>query len=223
MPLATQIPYIDIHTHRDYPVEADAVYSIKNIALNHSERITQADCSIGLHPWYMDGDAQRELELMVNALGLSQVLAIGECGMDKTISISLNEQQVLFDQQVSIAKRYQKPLIIHCVRAFQEVVACLKSANFKGPVIFHGYRKNETLAEQLVDQGYYLSLGKHCLNGSQDKVLLDVPLRHLFLETDTDTTVEIEAIYRYVAQVRSIELDELKEILYHNYKKVFNR
>jgi TatD DNase family protein len=95
--------------------------------------------------------------------------------------------------------------------------------NFSEAVVFHGYRKNLTLAQQLIDQGYYLSIGKHCLNGSQDELLENISLSHLFLETDTDTTVEIATLYRYVAQIRSIELEELKRVLYQNYKNVFNK
>ena len=221
--MATQIPYIDLHTHRNYPVKEGATLSIKNITLNHSEIISEADCSVGLHPWYINENTEHDLGLMVDALALSQVLAIGECGMDKNIATPLADQQPVFDQQVGLAKTYRKPLIIHCVRAFQEIVGCLKKVNFSEAVVFHGYRKNWTLAQQLIDQGYYLSIGKHCLNGSQDELLENISLSHLFLETDTDTTVEIATLYRYVAQIRSIELEELKRVLYQNYKNVFNK
>jgi TatD DNase family protein len=204
-------------------VKERATLSIKNITLNHSEIISEADCSVGLHPWYINENTERDLGLMVDALGLSQVLAIGECGMDKNISTPFADQQPVFDQQVRLAKTYRKPLIIHCVRAFQEIVGCLKKVNFSEAVVFHGYRKNWTLAQQLIDQGYYLSIGKHCLNGSQDELLENISLSHLFLETDTDTTVEIATLYRYVAQIRSIELEELKRVLYQNYKNVFNK
>jgi len=221
--LATQIPYIDLHTHRNYPVKERVTLSIKNITLNHSETISEADCSVGLHPWYINENTEHDLELLVDALARSQVLAIGECGIDKNIATSLSDQQPVFDQQVRLAKTYRKPLIIHCVRAFQEIVDCLKKVNFNEAVVFHGYRKNWTLAQQLIDQGYYLSIGKHCLNGSQDELLQNISLCHLFLETDTDTTVEIATLYRYVARLRSIELEELKRALFQNYKKVFNK
>jgi TatD DNase family protein len=221
--LKAQIPYIDLHTHRNYPVDEHAILSIKNVALNHSETITEVDCSVGLHPWYVEGNTEQDLGRMVDALARTQVLAIGECGMDKNIATPLADQQPVFDQQIRLAQRYQKPLIIHCVRAFQEIVGCLKKANFSGAVVFHGYRKNWTLAKQLIDRGYYLSIGKHCLNGSQDELLQHISLEYLFLETDTDATADIATLYRYVAQLRSIELEELKQTLYQNYKNVFRK
>ncbi|WP_293886413.1 MULTISPECIES: TatD family hydrolase [unclassified Sphingobacterium] len=221
--MASQIPYIDLHTHRNYPVSALEVRSIKNVALNHSELVTEVDCSVGLHPWYINGNTEHDLGLMANALERKQVLAIGECGIDKTIEIPLTDQQSIFDKQVCLAQKYQKPLIIHCVRAFEEIVSSLKRLDFKEPVIFHGYRKNWILGQQLIRKGYYLSIGQHCLNGSQDELLQHISLCHLFLETDTDTMIEINALYCYVAQVRSIAVEELKCIIYQNYKKVFNK
>jgi len=221
--LAAQIPYIDLHTHRNYPVKERAVLSVKNVALNHSETITEVDCSIGLHPWYIDVDTEQELRLMANELKRTQVLAIGECGLDKNITIPLPDQKFVFNRQVQLAQTYQKPLIIHCVRAFQEIVDSLRSMKFEGAVIFHGYRKNWILAKRLIDSGYYLSIGVHCLNGSQDELLKNIPLARLFLETDMDVKVEIMVLYQYVAQIRSLGLEEVKEILYRNYKNVFNK
>ncbi|MND62370.1 TatD related DNase [compost metagenome] len=85
------------------------------------------------------------------------------------------------------------------------------------------YRKNWILAKQLIDKGYYLSIGVHCLDGSQDEVVKNIPLAHLFLETDTDTATEIATLYQYVAQVRSIPVEMLKQALYHNYKIVLKK
>ncbi|WP_286895945.1 MULTISPECIES: TatD family hydrolase [Sphingobacterium] len=221
--MVPQVPYIDLHTHRNYPIKERAILSVKNIALNHAEEITETDCSIGLHPWYIDGNSELALALMKGGLKQAQVLAIGECGLDKNIAIPLIQQLQVFYRQVQLAQVYRKPLIIHCVRAFQEIVSCLKKVNFNEAVVFHGYRKNWTLARQLIDQGYYLSIGGHCLNGSQDELLENISLSQLFLETDTDTTVEITTLYQYVARIRSIELEELKRALYQNYKKVFNK
>ncbi|WP_313263271.1 TatD family hydrolase [Sphingobacterium sp.] len=221
--MAAQIPYIDLHTHRNYPVKESGVLSVKNVALNHSETITEADCSIGLHPWFIDGNSEHELRLMTNELNRPQVLAIGECGLDKNTAIPLSDQKSVFDRQVQLAQAYRKPLIIHCVRAFQETVDSLKSMKFEGAVVFHGYRKNWILAKQLIDKGYYLSIGVHCLNGSQDELLKNIPLAHLFLETDMDVTVQITTLYQYVAQIRSLEPEEVKENLYRNYRNVFNK
>ena len=221
--MATQNPYIDLHTHRSYSIKEGSILSIRNIALNYPEEIVSEHCSIGLHPWYINVDTERDLTLMEHELKRVQVLAVGECGLDKNIDIPLTYQESVFMRQIQLAHINRKPLIIHCVRAFQEVVDSLKKVNFKGAVIFHGYRKNWILGKQLIDQGYYLSIGTHCLNGSQDQFLKNVPLEHLFLETDMDVKVQIATLYQYVARIKSIELEELKRALYYNYRNIFNK
>ncbi|OOG19113.1 hypothetical protein BWD42_03965 [Sphingobacterium sp. CZ-UAM] len=218
-----QIPYIDIHTHRPNAIQDGSTLSVVNIALNHNETIIEGDCSIGLHPWYIDGNTQEALELMQTVIQRANVVAVGECGLDKNGAVPFGVQQQVFDRQILLAIAFQKTLIIHCVRAFQEVLASLLKAKFHLPVIFHGYRKNWTLAKQLLDRGYYLSIGTHCLNGSQDEVLRNIPLEHLFLETDTYTATQVATLYQYVAKVRSIPIEVLKQALYHNYKIVLKK
>ncbi len=218
-----QRPYIDIHTHQHYPMGDNAVISIQNIALNHHEILSEQPCSVGLHPWYVHDDSLSLLQHMQSILHQSNVMAVGECGLDKHVEVPFALQQYVFEQQIALAARFQKPLLIHCVRAFQEVVQTLDRTAFKQGVIFHGYRKNWTLAQQLLASGYYLSIGAHCLNGSQDQVLKNIPLTQLFLETDTSAAATVEAIYQYVATVRSIPLDALKEAIYRNYKTLFNK
>ena len=218
-----QIPYIDIHTHRPNAKEDGSSLSIVNVALNHKETIIKGDCSIGLHPWYINNNTEKALELMQTMIQSAKVMALGECGLDKNSEVPFAEQKAVFDRQILLAIAFQKPLIIHCVRAFQEIQASLVKEKFQLPVIFHGYRKNWTLAKQLIDKGYYLSIGVHCLDGSQDEVVKNIPLAHLFLETDTYTATEVATLYQYVAQVRSISIEMLKQALYHNYKIVFKK
>ncbi|WP_433903687.1 TatD family hydrolase [Sphingobacterium puteale] len=218
-----QAPYIDIHTHRLDIIQDGFNRSIINIALNNNETTVEGDCSIGLHPWYINRNTEKALELMRTMIQRTNVVALGECGLDKNSAIPFEKQQRVFEQQILLAITFQKPLIIHCVRAFQEVLASLVKAKFHLPVIFHGYRKNWTLAKQLMDKGYYLSIGVHCLDGSQDEVVRNIPLTHLFLETDTYTATEVATLYQYVAQARSIPVEMLKQALYHNYKFVLKK
>ncbi|MDF2514999.1 MAG: hypothetical protein K0R59_295 [Sphingobacterium sp.] len=218
-----QIPYIDIHTHRSNAMQNGSTLSVVNIALNHNETIIGEDCSIGLHPWYINGNTEEALALMQTIIQGANVVAVGECGLDKNITVPFGVQQQVFDRQIQLAMTFHKPLIIHCVRAFQEVLASLLKAKFHLPVIFHGYRKNWALAKQLIDRGFHLSIGTHCLDGSQDEVLRNIPLGHLFLETDTYTATQVATLYQYVAKVRSIPIVVLKQALYHNYKIVLKK
>ena len=74
------------------------------------------------------------------------VLAIGECGLDKACDTNFKLQQQVFTTQVNWANEIKKPLIIHCVRAYGEVLSLLQKNNNKVPVIFHGFNKNGAVA-----------------------------------------------------------------------------
>ena len=89
------------------------------------------------------------------------------------------------------------------------------------PVIFHGFEKNIALAQQLIQKGYYLSLGASLLSGKKDELILELPLDKIFLETD-ERSVQITDIYTYFCRVRSMDMKVLKEQLYKNFLHIFN-
>jgi TatD DNase family protein len=149
-------------------------------------------------------------------------LAIGECGLDKRIEIPLSFQQIVFEKQLELAVQYQKPVIIHCVAAFNEVIAIKKKMNISVPMIIHGFSKNETIAQQLIDHGFYLSFGKYLIrNPELESVFKSIPNNRLFLETDT-IEEGIEEIYHLAAKYKQLSLNELQEIIESNFNTVFD-
>jgi len=149
-------------------------------------------------------------------------LAIGECGLDKRIEIPLPFQQMVFEKQLELAEQYQKPVIIHCVAAFNEVIAIKKKMNISVPMIIHGFSKNETIAQQLIDHGFYLSFGKYLIrNPELESVFKSIPNNRLFLETDT-IEEGIEEIYHLAAKYKQLSLNELQEIIESNFNTVFD-
>lgn len=219
-----EIPFVNIHTHSCVDVMQTNTVTVCNIALNNEELTMKPPYSVGLHPWYgTKKDNERYFVALRQAVKHSDVLAVGECGLDKNAQMPMEEQLALFEAQVKLAKEVGKPLIIHCVRAFGEIIAVLNKLMFTEAVVFHGFRKNITLARQLTDHGFYLSIGPHCLNGSQDQLLKDIPLDHLVLETDMQFEIAIETLYHYVAGIRSISVVELKKIIYKNFRNIIKQ
>ncbi len=177
--------------------------------------------SLGLHPWFIARqDWQAGLKTIVNHPNL---LAIGECGLDKAISTPLALQIQVFEQQIQLAKHWNKPLIIHCVRAFNELIQ-LKQANpdVKAWVI-HGYNAKPPMAQQLIKHGFYLSLGKALLaeNSNAQQSLLSLPLERLFLETDAANDISIGAIYVAAAKIVGIDVSTLQQQILANFQRVF--
>ena len=149
-------------------------------------------------------------------------MAIGECGLDKIKDTDFELQQRVFHEQILIANHVQKPLIVHCVKAFSETLELLRQA--KVPVIFHGFNRKWEIAASILKMGYYLSFGKHLLinNSNAAMVLPLIASDRFFLETD-NSGENITHIYKAAAAIRKTSEDALILQLQNNFKKVFGK
>ena len=152
---------------------------------------------------------------------LDSCLAIGECGLDKRIDIPMELQQSVFEQQILLAQKHNKPVIIHCVAAFQEVIEIRNKLKITVPLIIHGFSKNIQLAKQLLDNGFYLSFGKYLIrNPELELVFAAVPNDRFFLETDTAEQT-IQDVYALAAKYKKSTVTELQELVSINFNSVF--
>jgi TatD DNase family protein len=213
--------FVNLHTHKfsnnngilevvnQYPWE------FNEVILNYS---------IGIHPWYID-ESRIELDLKIieEKLLLKECLALGECGLDKRIDLSLDLQTEVFKKQLALVQKNLKPVILHCVAAYQEVIAIKKEMNIKNAMIIHGFSKNENVANSLLDNGFYLSFGKYLLrNPELESVFKNIPNDRFFLETDT-IEESLEEVYKKASKIKNIEIEELKNIVWSNFQNVFQK
>lgn len=145
-----------------------------------------------------------------------QVIAIGETGLDRLISTSMETQIKVFKQQIQLAEQVQKPLIIHAVRTFNELIRLKQQIKPSVAWIIHGFRGKKQIAEQLVKHGFYLSFGEKY----QEEALRHTPLNRIFLETD-ESTQSIDTLYRKAAEILSLPLPEFSENIRQNIRQVF--
>lgn len=180
--------------------------------------------SIGIHPWYITEDQiDIDLKIIEEKLQTENCLAIGECGLDKRIEIPLELQISVFEKQLALAEKYKKPVVIHCVAAFQELIAIKKKMKISVPMIVHGFSKNGQLAVQLIKEGFYISFGKYLLKNPELKTVFQaVPNDYFFLETDT-ADENIQKVYDLASEYKEISIKELKDIISGNFKSVFNK
>lgn len=178
--------------------------------------------STGIHPWYIDENRlESDLQIIESKLKESNCLALGECGIDKRIDISMDLQQSVFEKQLLLAQKYQKPVVIHCVAAFQELIDIIKKENITVPILIHGFSKSEQLAKQLLDNGFYISFGKYLLrNPELELVFKNIPNDRFFLETDT-IDEGIQAVYALAAKYKGVSVEEIQKIIRTNFNKVF--
>jgi TatD DNase family protein len=130
-------------------------------------------------------------------------------------------QRTAFEEQVSIAEKAQKPVIIHCVRAWDELLAVQKKTRPEMPWLVHGFRGNWKLAAQLISKGMYLSVWyEFALRPESSELFRHLPRDRFFLETD-GADVDIRKIYEKVAGDLVIEAEELKSIIFNNFNAFF--
>jgi len=213
--------FFNIHTHK--PSHQTEVLEIVNQYPQEFDS-SLSNYSIGIHPWYIVEDRiESDLQVIGNKLQENNCLAIGECGLDKRVSTSMALQLMVFEKQLALAEKFQKPVILHCVAAFQELIAIKKKLKITVPMIIHGFSKNIEVANQLVQNGFYLSFGKYLFfNKELELVFNSIPNDRLFLETDT-IEQDIREVYELAAKYKNIEVEEMKAIIKTNFNTVFNR
>ncbi len=211
--------YVNLHTHQY--TGSEAVIEIVNQYPREFDA-TIPYYSIGIHPWHIDeNEIDGDLKIIESKLDGEGCLAIGECGLDKRIELSFDMQIQVFKAQLAIAEKYRKPVIIHCVAAFSEVIQIKKQLNVTVPMIIHGFSKNEQTAKQLLDNGFYLSFGKYILrNPELESVFKSIPEDRFFLETDTIEET-IADVYALATKYKSLSLQALQEQIDVNFENVF--
>ena len=211
--------YFNLHTHKATN-QTDVLELVNQYPNNFDQKIPFY--SIGIHPWHIEENrVEADLEIIISQMQNKNCLAIGECGLDKRIEIDFDLQIAVFEKQLILAEKFKKPVVIHCVAAFQEVIEIKKRLKTTVPLIIHGYSKNEQIAKSLIDNGFYLSFGKYLLqNPALKTVFKTISNDRFFLETDT-TDNSIESVYALAAKYKNIEITELQNTINANFKTVF--
>ncbi len=195
---------------------------VELVSLNKPDAKKPNVYSFGVHPWKIGKDVNDILQEMDTISRNRRCIAIGECGLDKLVDTDFELQQKIFCEQIQIANEVQKPLIIHCVKAFNELTVCLKKMNNTVPVIIHGFNNNKNIADDLLKEGYIISFGKALMqpDSNASEVIKHVGRKNFFLETD-DSDVSIRDIYKRCSEILGIDELILQEQLKNNYQRIF--
>ena len=196
---------IDIHTHRITNNASDIVSISADDYTPHIKA-----CSIGIRPWHISPDWQDQIDRNRNLASAPNVYMIGECGLDNVrLTASMEEQETIFRHHIDISEQARKPLIIHCVKAIDRLIAIKKEIQPRQTWILHGFRGKPQQAVQLLAQGIELSFGPHF----NDKSLLAAYQQHrLWLETD-DSTSTIAEVYNQASQSLGTSIESLKNLI----------
>lgn len=211
----------DIHTHQIlledtddpyhscildvYPLEFEVV---KDAYLRHS-------FSCGIHPWYSE-NSEDQIKYLNEIASNPRIVAIGETGLDKLKGPDFDIQIPVFKAHIDLSEKLHKPLIIHCVKAWEELIRVRRETNPSQPWIIHGYRGKPVLTDQLVREGFLFSIG----DTFNESSLPLIPLESLFCETDEDE-MDIRKVYLQIANALGMEIEDFLDKIAHNVRRVF--
>lgn len=160
-------------------------------------------CSVGLHPWWVGEDWREKAEKVREKARLSNVWAIGECGLDRLRGGALATQTEAFRAQLDIAREVGKPVIVHCVKAYDILLGMITPED---KVIVHGFRGKPELAKQIMAKGALLSFGQS-YNVETLRFVYSLN-RPFFLETD-DLHLSVRQIYEQVGRHLDVDVSRL--------------
>jgi TatD DNase family protein len=215
--------YINIHTHgeKSFP----GIFIVESLMAHEGlipHFVPGTAYSYGIHPWFLnEGNSAEMLKQVCDNAGNTLVIAIGEAGFDKLRGPSPELQHRIFSEQVKIAEAHSKPVFIHCVRAWDDLLAAQKNLKPKTKWIIHGFRGSREQAAQLLSKGFYLSFWFDFIIRPESSVLVkSLPSDRIFLETD-GADVDIRLIYEKVARDLGVSIENLKEMILNNFNSVF--
>lgn len=204
--------HFNSHTHSAH----DSPHEIVNAPIKAS---LTCYFSIGIHPWNAN---LNDLEKVKQKLGEKNCLALGEAGLDKLKGPDLEVQKTCFIEQVHLSEELGLPIIIHCVKAWNELRAIKCDLKPQQTWIYHGFSK-ANIIEEVVQERLMISIGAAVLTNKklQDKIAW-LPLDRILVETD-DSDLSIERIYEQISELKKIPLSRLEKQIEENFKRVFTK
>ena len=192
---------------------------------------------MGLHPTHVKENYKDELKHVEDQLANRKFYAVGEIGIDLYWDKSTLDIQIeAFRHQINLAKQYQLPIVIHCREAFDEIFKVLeeeKSDNLFG--IFHCFTGSLEQAKQAISYNMKLGIGGVVTfkNAGVDKVVKQIALEHLVLETDSpylaphpnrgkrNESTYLTLIANKIADLHDVSVEKIAEVTTNNSKEVF--
>ncbi|EAR09577.1 TatD family hydrolase [Reinekea blandensis] len=187
-------------------------------------RSPQRPVALGTHPWFVQ-DPEREIEALRSALLNDEVAVIGEIGLDfyrgGKARPTPELQMAVFESQLALAAEYGKPVILHAVKAHQEIIRLLK----KYPSVYgvvHAFAGSYPLAQQYLDQGFYLGIGPQLMRSTKlqdtvrsmagERILLETDAPFMALQKQAvNPLLDLLVVAESVAELRSLSLAELQQ------------
>ena len=183
---------LDIHTHKPAPQP----YGVVNADFKDFTPMEGQIYSVGIHPWDTQNlPSNEEWAKLETVARMPEIVAIGECGVDKAKGGLLYKQMIVLNRQVDLSEKIAKPLILHDVKAHDIVVGLRREKPYTQNWVIHGFRGKPTVAKMLTDAGIYLSFGEK-FNPESLKMVPE----HLILAETDESSLDIQSIITNISE-----------------------
>ena len=204
---------LNSHTH----VSREAKHEIYN---QQGDPELKPFFSFGWHPWTVATPHESSLNELENILRSPGCVALGECGLDSLKGPDLKTQEEVFKLQVMLADIIGLPVIIHCVRAWNQLKKLKKEIQPATPWVWHGFNR-ASIIEEVIAEGIHISLGHDLLtNSSLQEAIKRIPIEYIMLETD-DRNIPVRDIYGLLSELKELPLSDLEEQIKKNVEHIF--
>lgn len=211
-------------------------HAMHDTVKNYLDRVS---LSVGIHPCNVEEEPLPTLDSFAEMLAHPNVIAIGETGLDYYYTEeSKLQQQDYFIRQIDIAKKTQKPLIIHTRSAREDTINILKHENARDAgAILHCFTENWEMAKQGLDQGFYVSFsGIITFKNAAElrEVVRKMPLDRILIETDSPYLApvpyrgkinfpgHVPEVAKMIAEIKGLSLEETADLTRNNFNTLFN-
>lgn len=208
------------HTHR---ISSKGEVAVINLHRDAREVPAEGYWSVGIHPWHILPETlEKELERLRYFLSCQNVVAVGECGLDRLAGTSMELQHEAFSRQLALAREFSKPLIIHNVRAGSELLQYRKQHTDSKPWLLHGFTGSTREAELFLQLGCYLGFGRHLFNPKSKAAAVCslTPVDRILPETDA-SEIPVSAVIEKMAILKEMPIPVMQKQLLENFRRLF--
>jgi TatD DNase family protein len=215
-------------------VAADNIKSCYEVIENSKKYDNYYFC-LGIHPEDVDDDFSELVKIIEENKDNPKFVAIGEIGLDYYWTKDTKDKQIeLFEKQLQLAEKYNKPVIVHSREATLDTQTILSKYNVV--VDIHCFSGSKETADIYIKRGYYIGVGGVFTfkNSNLKDVIKNIPLDNILLETDSpylapvphrgnpNEPAYIKDIAEYLSSIKNIDIEEIKEKTSQNAIKIFN-
>ena len=203
--------------------------------LSYLDKYKGMYAAIGIHPEYVDSYNDADIDFIEKHINDNKVVSVGEIGLDYYWVKDNKEKQIkLFETQLHLAEKCNKPVIVHSRDATEDTINCLSKYKVRG--VIHSFSGSYETACIYIKMGFLLGINgvitfKNC---KLRDVILKLDLSNFVLETDSpyltpvpyrgqqNNPSHVMDIAKFICEIKGISMEELSKITEDNVRKVFN-